>query len=39
VLIANTQKGKGVRSLENDPLCHVRVLKPQEIDRILEEWE
>jgi len=39
VLIANTQKGKGVRSLENDPLCHVRMLKPQEIDRILKEWQ
>ena len=39
VLIANTQKGKGVRSLENDPLCHVKSLKPQEIDRILEEWQ
>lgn len=39
VLIANTQKGRGIRSLENDSLCHVRMLKPQEIDRILEEWQ
>ena len=39
VLIANSRKGKGVPSLEKDPLCHIRVLKPQEIDRILEEWK
>ncbi|MFC1633244.1 transketolase [Planctomycetota bacterium] len=39
VLIANTKKGKGIRSLENDSLCHVRMFKPQEVDRILEEWQ
>jgi transketolase len=35
VLIANTIKGKGVPSLENDPLCHVKTLKAEEIDTIL----
>jgi len=39
VLIANTRKGKGVAILENDPLCHVKSLNADEIDRILEEWE
>ena len=38
VLIANTCKGKGVPSLENDPLCHVKSLGPDEVDRILQEW-
>jgi transketolase len=37
VLIANTVKGKGVPSLEIDPLSHVKNLKPEEIDRIVEE--
>lgn len=32
VLIANTIKGKGVPSLETDPLSHVKVLKEKEID-------
>jgi len=31
VLIANTVKGKGVPELENDVLCHTRVLKENEI--------
>lgn len=31
VLIANTVKGKGVPQLENDALCHIRVLKENEI--------
>jgi len=31
VLIANTIKGKGVSQLENDILCHIRVLKEDEI--------
>jgi len=35
VLIANTIKGKGVRQLENNPLCHVKSLKEQEITDIL----
>lgn len=36
VLIANTRKGKGVSALEGDPLCHVKSLKAEEIDDILE---
>ena len=32
VLIANTIKGKGVPSLETDPLSHIKVLKEKEID-------
>jgi len=31
VLIANTVKGKGVAELEKDVLCHIRVLKENEI--------
>ena len=38
ILIADTRKGKGVSTLENDPLCHVKSLKPDEIDNILEGW-
>jgi len=34
VLIANTVKGKGVPRLEMDPLCHIKNLKPEEIDRL-----
>ncbi len=34
VLIANTIKGKGVPSLETDSLCHIKNLKPEEIDKI-----
>ena len=36
VLLANTRKGMGIRQLEDDPLCHVKSLKPDEIDDILE---
>ncbi len=39
VLVANTRKGKGVRVLEDDPLCHVKSLKADEVDAILKEWE
>lgn len=35
LLIANTLKGKGVPSLETDPLCHIKNLKPTEIDKII----
>jgi transketolase len=38
VLIANTVKGKGVPVLEGGPLCHVRSLKPREVDDILASW-
>jgi len=36
VLIANTIKGKGVPSLETDSLSHVKNLKAEEVDAILE---
>lgn len=39
VIIADTVKGKGVPSLEKDPLCHIRMLKPNEIDSIINEME
>jgi len=32
VIIANTVKGKGVPSLETDPLSHIKVLKENEIE-------
>ncbi|MBF0137035.1 MAG: transketolase [Magnetococcus sp. DMHC-1] len=35
-LVAATVKGRGVPELEQDPLCHVRVFKTEEVDRILE---
>ena len=35
VLIANTIKGKGVCDLENDPLCHVKSLLSDQIDKLL----
>ena len=35
VLIAHTIKGKGVPELENDPLCHIRSLSKEEIDKII----
>lgn len=37
VLIANTIKGKGVPQLENDVLCHVRVLKENEITNAIKK--
>ncbi len=39
VLIADTRKGNGIPQLENDPLCHIKSLKPQEVDKILESWK
>lgn len=36
VLIANTRKGKGIPQLEGDPLCHVKSLKANEVDAILD---
>ena len=39
VLIANTLKGKGIRQLEGDRLCHVKSLTAEEIDNILENCE
>jgi transketolase len=37
VIVAKTVKGKGVPSLEHDPLAHIRVVNAEEIDRILGE--
>ena len=39
VLIADTLKGKGVKVLEDDPLCHVKSLRADVIDSILESFE
>jgi transketolase len=39
VLIADTVKGKGVARLEADPLCHIKNLKPEEVDAIIGELE
>lgn len=37
LLIANTVKGKGVPSLETDPLSHIKNIPPEEIGRVIEE--
>lgn len=37
VLIAHTIKGKGVKQLEGDPLCHVKSLSKDEVEKLLEE--
>lgn len=37
VLIADTVKGKGVPSLENDPHSHIRVVPPAELNVLLED--
>jgi len=37
LLIADTIKGKGVPILETDPLSHVKNIKAEEIDRVIEE--
>lgn len=34
-VIAHTVKGKGVPSLESDPLCHIRTLSPEVIETLL----
>lgn len=36
VLIANTIKGKGVPSLETDPLSHIKNIMPGDIDAVIE---
>ena len=38
LLIADTIKGKGVPQLENNPLCHIRSLKREEINEILKNY-
>lgn len=37
LLVANTVKGKGVPALENDPLCHIKNIRPEDIDRVIGE--
>lgn len=37
VVIADTVKGRGVPQLENDSLCHIKSLKEDEINDLLEE--
>lgn len=39
VLIADTVKGKGVQSLEDDPICHVRSLSPAEVERAIKDFQ
>lgn len=34
IIIANTIKGKGVPALEKDPLCHIKNIRPEEIDKL-----
>lgn len=38
VIFADTKKGKGVISLENDALSHVKSLSPEEIDELIKEF-
>ncbi|MBN2141106.1 MAG: transketolase [Desulfovibrionaceae bacterium] len=35
VIIADTVKGRGVKRLEGDSLCHIRSLSPGEVDELL----
>lgn len=37
VILSNTIKGKGVPRLETDPLCHIRALSSEEVDKLLME--
>jgi len=36
LLIADTIKGKGVPSLETDPLSHIKNIRPEDIDKVIE---
>lgn len=36
VLIANTVKGKGIPLLETDPLSHIKNIKPEDIDTVMD---
>lgn len=35
LIVANTIKGRGVPSLETDSLCHIRSLKPEQVDELI----
>ncbi|HPG31003.1 MAG TPA: transketolase [bacterium] len=37
VIIADTIKGKGIKSLEDDPICHIKSLNGEETERIIKE--
>ncbi|MBU1040637.1 MAG: transketolase [Proteobacteria bacterium] len=39
VVVAHTVKGRGVKSLEVDSLCHIKSLKPDAIDELLKADE
>ncbi|MBF0518189.1 MAG: transketolase [Nitrospirae bacterium] len=39
LLVANTTKGKGIKQLEGDRLCHIKSLNENEINEILERLE
>lgn len=39
IIIANTVKGRGVKRLEDDPICHVRALSTEELDDYLGRLE
>ncbi|RPJ08158.1 MAG: transketolase [Spirochaetaceae bacterium] len=38
VVIANTIKGKGIPALENDSLCHIKNVPPEQIGEIIRNW-
>ncbi len=38
-VIAETRKGNGIERFLDDPICHVKSLTSDEIDRYLEEWQ
>jgi len=38
VVVANTKKAKGVPVLETDPLCHIKSLKAEEVDELVESF-
>ncbi|MEK7376009.1 MAG: transketolase [Candidatus Margulisiibacteriota bacterium] len=39
VLIADTTKGKGIPSLESDPLSHIKEISADKVEVILKEWK
>jgi transketolase len=38
VLVARTVKGKGVPSLEGEPLSHIKAVPPEELDALIREY-
>jgi hypothetical protein len=37
ILVAETVKGKGVRKLEEDVLCHIRNVSAADVERLVTE--